>query len=267
MDNPIALCVDRNPFPDLGRLITAIARVGFAAAEWLEPTAADPWSNPESAAEIRELSRRNQLTAQYHAPYEGSFDLGREEDSPREPTSVALALAHVLDRTERLGARLATIHLGTCPPGLDRSETLRNVMEGLRLIAPELEKRRIRLALENHTRSYLESPLGDRPEDFDWLLENVRSTWIGLTIDIGHANVEGHVADFLTRPLDRLFNVHMHDNHGESDEHLPLGRGCVQWDEVLARLRRACYTGPVTLEFFADADTYLNAMARIRSCN
>ena len=267
MDNPIAICVDRNPFDSADELVAAIAGIGFAAVEWFEMGAEAPWSAPETAAHLRLLLRRYELTPQFHAPYEGPFDLARDGEALRTPDSVARVLSEVLDKADRLGARMTTIHLGTLLPGMDRTEGLHNVMEGILLTVHELEKRPMRLAVENHTPAILDGPLGDRPEEFDWLMENVRSEWVGRTLDIGHAHINGHIEDFLARPFDRTFNLHLHDNDGVEDQHLPLGAGTAPWDVVLRRIAKACYRGPLTLEFFAGPEDYLAAIRRVRGCN
>ena len=267
MDNPIAICVDRNPFPSLEELVAMIGQAGFAAVEWAEAGAEDPWSNAGTAADLRGLLRRHRLTPQYHAPFSEPFDLAQEGGSPRTPSSVARVLSQILGKAERLGARMTTIHLGTCPPGLDRTEALRNVMEGILLTIPELERRHIRLAPENLPPAFINSRLGDRPEDFDWLMENLAATWVGRTLDIGHAYVNGHLDEFLARPFDRVCNVHLHDNSGEEEQHLPLGAGTIRWEMVLSRIAKECYHGPLTLEFFAAPEDYLRAMQIIRCCN
>ena len=268
MDNPIGVCIDRNPFSTLEELVALVAEAGIARVEWFEAGPETmPWANAETAAQIRSLVQRFELTSQYHAPYEGPFDIARDGDSLRKPESAARLLASFVDRAERLGARLITTHLGTCPLGQDRTEAMRNLMEAVRLAAPELERRRMRLAVENHTPAILDCPLGDLPEDFDWLMENIQSEWVGRTLDIGHAHINGHVDDFLSRPFDRIFNLHVHDNDGKDDTHLPLGKGTTPWDHVLQRIAEKCYHGPITLEFFARPADYLRAIEMIRCCN
>ena len=264
MDNQIAVCLDRNPFTTVDELVETCARIGFDRLEWFEVI--EPvWSTPAIAERIRGLMRRHEIAPQYHAPYDGPFDLARTEDAWRAPSQIADLLRQCMERAENLGARLMTAHLGTCPPGADRSEGLRRVMEGVRLAIPELERRRIRLALENHTRAILANPLGDRLTEFDWLMENLPSEWVGRTLDIGHAHINSHIEEFLTAPLDRIFNFHLHDNHGASDEHLPIGEGSIPWDKVLSLIARACYRGPLTLEFFATPEQYRRSIGMIRA--
>jgi len=267
MNNPILLCVDRNPFGDMERLIATVAGLGFSGIEWLEPDARERWTDPDVAAVIRAAMRKHELLCQYHAPYEDAFDLARDEDGLRSPESVALVLRHALDRAERLGARLVNAHPGTCPPETDRAEALGSVMEGIRLALGDLENRRIRLSLENNTEANFERALGDRPEDFDWLLANIESPWVGQNIDVGHANIGGRLDTFLGRSLDRLNDMHLHDNRGETDEHRPVGEGKIAWDRVFSRISAACYHGPLVLEFLTDGEGYLRAIDKIRGYN
>lgn len=60
---------------------------------------------------------------------------------------------------------------------------------------------------------------------------------VGITIDIGHANTMGLVDQFLPH-LSRANHLHIHDNHGESDEHLALGKGTIDWDVVGRHITR-----------------------------
>jgi sugar phosphate isomerase/epimerase len=53
------------------------------------------------------------------------------------------------------------------------------------------------------------------------------------------------VEDFL-RLKDMMIHIHAHDNHGERDEHLPVGNGTVPWKKVLAALNG--YSGRIVTE-------------------
>lgn len=54
---------------------------------------------------------------------------------------------------------------------------------------------------------------------------------IGVTLDLGHANTCGLVAEFL-QELGKVDHLHIHDNNGRRDEHLALGAGTIPWDWV-----------------------------------
>jgi sugar phosphate isomerase/epimerase len=264
MDNPIAVCVDRNPFSSLDALVEAVAQVGFARLEWFEAGSEQTWSGTKTAPQLCALVKRHKLTPQYHGPYEAPFDLSRDGETLRRPQAIATMISTILDRAQRLGASLVTLHLGSCPPGAGRDAALGNVVAGIRLAIPELERRRMRLALENHTKAIISDALGDQPADFDRVMAELPASCIGRTLDLGHAHINSHLEEFLRQPFDRVFNIHLHDNLGAEDQHLPVGEGTIRWGAVLPRIAREGYRGPLTFEFFAQADVYRRAMVVVR---
>ena len=71
--------------------------------------------------------------------------------------------------------------------------------------------------------------------------------WLrGLTFDIGHANTVGKVQEFL-KNVAHANHLHVHDNHGESDEHLALGDGTINW-RVAGKAITSRYNGVVVIE-------------------
>ena len=62
-----------------------------------------------------------------------------------------------------------------------------------------------------------------------------RETEVGLTLDIGHAFIEDALDDFISIK-ERIVNVHVHDNGGDKDEHLVLGKGDCDFKEVFSKL-------------------------------
>ena len=65
------------------------------------------------------------------------------------------------------------------------------------------------------------------------ILETVDRENVGFIFDVGHANTNGNVESFL-KLKDKMIHTHVHDNHGERDEHLPVGNGTVPWKKVAA---------------------------------
>ena len=68
-----------------------------------------------------------------------------------------------------------------------------------------------------------------QPEELIGMTEGIEG--IGMTFDFGHANTIGKVPEFL-RYIEKADHIHIHDNHGVSDEHLPLGNGTIAWETV-----------------------------------
>jgi sugar phosphate isomerase/epimerase len=68
---------------------------------------------------------------------------------------------------------------------------------------------------------------------------------VGFIFDVGHANTNGNVEDFL-KLKDQVIHMHVHDNHGERDEHLPVGNGTVPWKKVAQAMKN--YKGRIVTE-------------------
>ncbi|MDW8318190.1 MAG: sugar phosphate isomerase/epimerase [Anaerolineae bacterium] len=83
-----------------------------------------------------------------------------------------------------------------------------------------------------------------------------------LVLDVGHANVgvpKNTTREYLFALADRLVHVHVSDNDGHDDQHLPLGaprRGGVSWSRAVADLKSFRYDGTVTIEVFANDRRY-----------
>ena len=80
---------------------------------------------------------------------------------------------------------------------------------------------------------------------------------LGFHLDIGHFHLNSRQpADFIRAFSDRLVHVHLHDNDGSKDQHLPPGTGRIDWDETIKALK-TCYDGTITLEVFTDTREYV----------
>lgn len=96
------------------------------------------------------------------------------------------------------------------------------------------------------------------PEDFLGVME--RFPELMMTLDVGHGFIKGglqRVFSFIDRLGDRIIHVHMSDNWGERDDHLPIGAGRIPFSEVVSRLKHRGYEGGITLEVFSPDRDYL----------
>ncbi len=78
-----------------------------------------------------------------------------------------------------------------------------------------------------------------------------------LLFDIGHANLHqeiDYIQKYLNNFCDRIEHVHIHDNRGfskcqNSDLHLPLGVGTLDWKNVVNSIKAIGYDKSFSLEF------------------
>jgi sugar phosphate isomerase/epimerase len=87
-----------------------------------------------------------------------------------------------------------------------------------------------------------------RPEHLAEILSTGHFRDIGVCLDIGHAHLGDGVAAAFAELKPHLRSSHLHDNHGERDEHLWPGDGNIAWDEVFEGLKSAPQTPAGVLE-------------------
>jgi len=97
------------------------------------------------------------------------------------------------------------------------------------------------------------------PDDFSEIFEKFPT--LKLTLDTGHAHIgdiDGKRAvNFIKRFPDRIGHIHASDNLGETDNHLPVGAGTVNFYEIIEALKNIGYDDTITLEVFSKDRDYL----------
>ncbi len=115
------------------------------------------------------------------------------------------------------------------------------VLRSLDEIVPYMEKRRVRLALENMP--------DDTWELLDAALKRYPAATVGLCYDSGHGNfVRKNQFPDVERHLGRLYALHLDDNNGYEDQHQPPFMGSVDWERMARIIRASCYRGPLSFE-------------------
>jgi len=106
----------------------------------------------------------------------------------------------------------------------------------------------VTICVENTT-----SEMGD-PAYLRAFVDETRLTGLRFNFDIGHAHLaDGPEEDRIERsfaPMRELVSsVHLHDNHGDKDEHLPPYDGSIEWPAAIKLLQSAPQTSlPLVLE-------------------
>ena len=154
-----------------------------------------------------------------------------------------------IEAAAALGVGQAAIH-GHCPPrpnySYDRS--FAHVCGFLAPYAALAREAGVGLCVENmikramtHLRRF-----GETPED---ILAAADALDIGVCLDTGHANCSGlDVADAVRKLGPRLRMVHINDNLGLGDDHLPPFLGNADWRAIFAALRECGYPGDCNFE-------------------
>ncbi|WP_448568826.1 sugar phosphate isomerase/epimerase family protein [Thermus sp.] len=168
-------------------------------------------------------------------------------------------LKRALDFGEALGARVGVLHTGQVP--VRHPMALALAREALEKTLAALLPLPFPVALENLALS--EEDLIRGPGELRELLD--RFPQYGFCLDVGHALVElGPRGPFLYLEAlgDRLLHLHLHDNHGQKDDHLPVGAGCVPWAKLAPFLKG--FGGTAALEVGGGAQGVRRSLARLQ---
>ena len=157
-----------------------------------------------------------------------------------------------------LGARYVNVHVDKGITAFAYDDTLRWNAESFALLAEDARDYGLTIIVENVANNF------NTPKAFRALLGAHPD--LRFHLDIGHANVKGDkTGDFLKAHAARLVHVHISDNKGVYDDHLPLGVGTIDWREEIELLKGSGYDGTITLEIFTPDRAYvIDSAARLR---
>lgn len=130
-------------------------------------------------------------------------------------------------------------------------------LEAARRLLETAEKYGVEIAIENV------------PEPYPFLMKSVRDfkqfyrdlgEGLSLVLDVGHANVNHQIKDFIMQFPDKLAHVHASDNDGTGDQHLGIGRGNINWTEVAEALTEISFNGVVMIESVKNVEESLKTL-------
>lgn len=210
--------------------------------------------HPKAAVEVLDVDAVQAALTRTGLPVVGhtAWYLPLASPVPRLRQAAIEEVASTFPLFRQFGARLVNVHPDPGRPALGQDENIRLNAVAFATLAEAAAQHGVRLMVENIVGAYesvaaFQKFLGADPR-------------IGWHYDIGHAQVRGNRShEYLTALGNRLVHVHLSDNSGRSDDHLPLGVGRLEWKRFMRQVKRTGYDGTITLEVFADDRDYLLA--------
>jgi len=215
--------------------VTALYELGLQFAEI-------PIIDPDKIISLKEaykdLSQRTGLYYLCHGPREGD-----PNDTETLEVSYLPKLIRVLNIMPELDMRFLTVHLWMDPRFI-RPKAISYKVGFLKRLIDLGREAGIEICLENlsETSNHLSDVFKALPH-------------LNLTLDIGHAQLlssRNTSYGFIDRFPERIKHVHIHDNYGgespEDDLHLPVGKGIVEFEKILRKLKTIGYGRTFTLE-------------------
>ena len=148
-----------------------------------------------------------------------------------------------------LEVEFVTIH-SNWPGGLfSEKEGIKFQVKTLKGVVKEAKRYNLKMMYE---------PLDTFADNVKNLSEILRSVpGLFLHLDIGHANLFGRKPEqFIKKFHEKIKHIHLHDNDGLKDLHLPMGCGNTDWEKTLKLLKKY-YDGTITLEIFSRDKDYV----------
>ena len=219
---------------------------GFDAFEWLpdKNESGEGWTeediSKETRAIVRETAREKGIILSVHASLR-SNPLKQKGDE---------LFTKGIEFARDIGAALFNIHFF---PG----EGIGAYVESIVPLVELLSRSAIKLSIENIPET--------SPRDFNGLFGYLADhhspyvSFIGMCLDIGHANLCDSTRNDYLKYIDSLdpgvpiIHMHVHENYGDYDSHLPIFTGPARKDpsgirSLIGRMKKRGFSGSIILE-------------------
>jgi sugar phosphate isomerase/epimerase len=258
-------------------LLAQICEHGFAGVEVFCSRAHFDYGSKQEIQALKSALEANRMTlSSLHAPTSKDMSATRESGTPLSICEVERVrrveamdeFKRAIDVSEDLPFSRMVLHMGGTRETADprKRDAAFSSLEHLVLHAHHAG---VTLAVENTM-----SEMGD-PAYLRAFVDETRLTGLRFNFDIGHANLaDGPAEERLEKSFaalrDLVASVHLHDNHGDKDEHLAPYDGSIDWSAAIPLLKSAPVENlPVVLElkekFGAEAPSPGEQLAAARA--
>ena len=208
---------------------------------------------------LNEISESYGLKFTVHGPF-ASINIATLDDSIRRV--MLKKLKKSLQFSSQLEAKVWVFHPGV-KTGLTYfypEQEWKNNVDSARYLSKVAEDFSVKIAIENLPPPYplLMKNVHDFLHFYDEVTEN-----IGVTFDIGHANLNGQIESFLEIFKDKIVHMHASDNDGKDDLHLGIGEGTINWKKVAKKIKEIKFNETIVVESIHEAEKSLEKLRKI----
>ena len=250
-DWPVGISTGCFYFMNFFDCIEPICRGGFSMIEIASSkTHLDYHDKHAMRKAARTLETMGMEAYSFHAPFREDIDVTSLDEAGR-----AHARREIFSAAEAaaiLGVRHFVFHPGPeksyQPAPEERIRRMNNAAEIINEVCEHCQKLGIGIVLEN----MLPHLFFGNMRDMLWIIGAIESPIVGTCLDTGHAFISGNVYRILYKLSGHLQFLHANDNFGKEDEHLPPGRGKIDWHRLLHELNEVDFRGAFILELMGD---------------
>ncbi len=230
------------PDADACEVLDFVVRHGFQGYELSSYHFWPQRLRPDEVERIRSVVKQNSLRLAIHARHRG-IHFGAHDPALRQ--RFVDELQATLRFTAELGGHVVVAHVGEIVPieshpsaseATLRREAFELALDSFARCAPVAAECGVRICVEN---------VQLRPNevitsfaDHLRLVDTIGHPAVACALDTGHAYVNGGIEACIAAFGPRLQHIHLHDNHGDKDEHLEVGEGTIRFAEFSRFLQR-----------------------------
>ncbi len=215
--------------------------------------------NHQRIRALKEVAQSQDLEFTLHSPFAG---INIAAPNPVLRKTVLKLLKESILHAHQLDCEMWVFHPGlrTGLSSFYLGEDWQLNLDSVRALLRFARRHDVEIAIENVPEPYpfLMKGVGDFARFYHELGEDV-----GLTLDIGHANLNNQIEDFIAHFADRIVHVHVSDNGGDSDSHLGVGYGNIDWERVAELLKETGYSNVIMLESVEYVEDSLQTLRRL----
>jgi sugar phosphate isomerase/epimerase len=196
---------------------------------------------------LNEAAKSYGLTYTVHSPF---ADINIASPSKPLLNASLKRLKQSMAYANALNATLWVFHPGVKTgismfyPGKDWTQNIESIL----LLHKTAEEYGVKIALENV------------PEPYPFIMKSVD---LNLVFDVGHANINKQIELFLTTFKDKIVHIHASDNMGETDQHLGIGYGKINWQQFAQTLKEIAYDKTVIIESVEHVEESLQKLTQL----
>jgi sugar phosphate isomerase/epimerase len=258
---PIALstgCFYRRSIFDV---LGAVRAAGFRQIEVCSSPRHLDFHNADDVRRAGEKMRELEITpASLHAPFAERIDITSLDAAVRE--AAVQELIRACEAAALMGCENVVLHPGPeregRPPQEEFLQRMHHAAEALNRVADRCAALGVHLLLEN----MLAHLMFGHVRDMMYLLGEIKTNDVGTCLDTGHAHLAREMGVVIQKLSGHLKMVHVNDNHGDWDAHLPPGAGSIDWPWVIGELRRVHFHGVLVLELSSGEQETVEAFLR-----
>ncbi len=215
--------------------------------------------NPKRVDWLLEFKSSYDIEFSIHAPY-ADTNLSADDDLIRE--WILKRIRASIRFASELDAKCLVLHPGwtTATEPFMRGRSWELNIRSLRWLQRYAGDYGVEILIENvpSPTPYLLVSL----DDFR-LFDEEMTPRMDYVLDIGHSNLLGETLGFIEEFGPRIKHVHVSDNEGEIDSHLPIGDGTIDWEEFLGALKNMGFKGWVVIESYSKIAESIDYLRRL----